>query len=170
MESGWKAVLERQRLSGYAGFRGASVKGRLPVRESLVNEAIQSAQAGKRGAAWIERIEIRDNNLVNVSLGTTLWFLSRVSLELAIEPIIDFPRSPLLRIHISGLQGTIVELIQDKLRLPPNIAVIQSRTLTINLRAALETAGRADLVPLVQYLGITTEPGTLTLELGLAVP
>lgn len=168
----WQDILERQRRAGFAGFAGASVKGRVPIREPLINEAAQEAVRGKGGGAFtLQRIAVRDNNLLIVS-GTlkVLLFSTPLNIQVAIEPIVDFPRAPYLKAQISGLIGTAIELFQDSLGLPPGIVRIAARTLTVDLKAALEAAGLPDFVPFVQYIGITTEPGVLYADFRLSVP
>jgi hypothetical protein len=174
MASGLNQILERQRQNGYAGFRGASIKGRLPIREGLLNQLILEGQAKKAGKSFrINQLAIRDNNILALNVTVEKWLFSKtLTLELAIDPIIDFPRSPFLKIRPAqslGLLGTVIEIAQTAINLPGAITVSPGQNIAVNLKAVLESAGRADLIPLIQGLGVTTEPGILYLDFRLAV-
>lgn len=174
MASGLNQLLERQQKSGYAGFRGASIKGRLPIREGILNDLILEGQAKKSGKSFrINRLSIWDNNILALNVTVEKWMFSKtLTLELAIDPIIDFPRSSFLKISPArslGLLGPVLDIALTAINLPGAITVSPGQNIAVNLKALLESGGRADLVPLIQGLGVTTEPGVLYLDFRLAV-
>jgi hypothetical protein len=63
----------------------------------------------------------------------------------------------------------VIEIALTAINLPGAITVSAGQNISVNLKAILESAGRADLIPLIQGLGITTEPGVLYLDFRLAV-
>jgi hypothetical protein len=174
MASGLNQILERQRQNGYAGFRGTSIKGRLPIREGLLNELIREGQAKKGGGSFrINQLSIQDNNILALNVTVEKWLFSKtLTIALAIDPIIDFPRSPFLKIRPAqslGLLGTVIEIALTAINLPGAITVSPGQNIAVNLKAVLESAGRADLVPLIQGLGVTTQPGVLYLDFRLGI-
>ena len=174
MASGLNQILEQQRKNGFAGFRGASVKGRLPIREGILNDLIGESQAKKSGKSFrINRLSIWDNNILALNVTVEKWMFSKtLTLELAIEPIIDFPRSPFLKISPArslGLLGPVLDIALNAINLPGAITVSAGQNISVNLKALLEKAGQAEIVPLIQGLGVTTEPGVLYLGFNLGV-
>ncbi len=174
MASGLNQILERQRQSGYAGLRGTSIKGHLPIREGLLNQLIAEGQAKKSSRSFrINQLTIQDNNILAINATVEKWMFSKtLTIELAIDPIIDFPRSPFLRIRPArslGMLGTVIEIALTAINLPGAITVSPGQNIAVNLKTILESAGRADIVPLIQGLGITTEPGVLSLDFRLRV-
>src|SRR5688500_18800897 len=84
-------------------FAGAEIVGTIPIRQSLINEALQQATAGQRGR--VKEIEIRigaDNLLecaVRVSVGPfTKWFRPQVILT----PRILTDRGPVLVLSVAS--------------------------------------------------------------------
>lgn len=175
MASGLNQILGQQRKNGFAGFRGASVKGRLPIREGILNELILEGQAKKGGKSFrINRLSIWDNNILALNVTVEKWLFSKtLTLELAIDPIIDFPRSPFLKISPAkslGLLGPVLDIALNAINLPGAITVTAGQNIAVNLRSLLESGGQSAIVPLIQGLGVTTEPGVLYLDFRLAVP
>jgi len=166
-------ILERQRKAGFAGFRGATIKGRLPLREKLLNEAVLEATQGRAAnSPAINRITVIDNNIVIVNVtAKILLFTQTLNLELAIDPIIDFPRDPYLRVRPArslGVLGVLIDLFSAAFPLPA-YATFAGQVFTLNLRDAMKAHGYAEYIPFVQYLGITTQAGTLNIDFRLAV-
>jgi hypothetical protein len=174
MASGLNQILERQQQNGYAGFQGASIKGRLPIREGILNDLILEGQAKKSGKSFrINRLSILDNNILALNATVEKWMFSKnLTLELAIDPIIDFPRSPYLKIRPArslGLLGPVLDIALNAINLPGAITVTAGQNISVNLRALLESGGRTDIIPLIQGLGVVTEPGVLYLDFRLGV-
>jgi hypothetical protein len=169
-----KDILERQQRSGYAGFRGASIKVRLPIRETLLNDVslLEEVRRATNGKLTVNSFSIRDNNLVVVNATVKLpVFSPTVNLEWSIDPIIDVPRDPHLRVRLSraGMLGFVIEIFSSAVRWPAYVT-FANQTISINLQEAIASQARPDLAPLLQYVGIVTQSGQINIDFRLAVP
>lgn len=130
-------------------------------------------QGGGTAAFTLHKISVLDNNIVAINATVKKWVFSQtLNVELALDPIVDFPRDPTLRLRPArslGLLGVLMEIFSAAFPLP-DFVTFASQTVSINLKAALEKQGYADLVPLMQYVGITSRPGTLFIDFRIAVP
>jgi hypothetical protein len=163
-------LIARQRTGGFRGIAGAAVRGRVPLREGFLNDCVKAAMADRPAgeSVTVNRVSILDNNVLVVNVTVKKWLFSQtLSLELAIDPIVDVPRDPFVRLRLirAGVLGMLAEIFG---KMPPYMS-LAANVCTIDLRKALLHFGAAEVTPFLQYIGITTTSGVVSLEFRLAV-
>ena len=172
MGAGWGTIIlmqllwEQQRAEGFPALAGAVVEGSVPLRERVLNEVITALVAQRGGGALRDAQVSLPGGTRVVAQVTVEKFLLRKTLtvEMDIDPRIDFARSPLLVLTLAqspGLLGFVIEIVIGMAGLPPGTLTMSGQRITVNLRTLMEKAGQGDLANLIQTIGFTGEPGLL---------
>ena len=168
-----RQLLEQQRAQGFPAFAGTMIRGRLPLKESLLNEVIADAVARRGGAVKDARIAVLADNRIVINVAAMIGpFRKNVAVTLDIEPLIDLAVSPrfVLRIvRTEGLFGFSLETIIGLLKPLPGIVIVSGQTIAVDLKAAATTTGDSDLLFLVRQVGFATMPGTLFVDFHIQV-
>lgn len=162
-----KEILQKLRAERFAGIRGASLYGRLPLQEHLLQPVLQEAVRNSNGKITRLILSIREGNILIVETTVALLFFRKdIRLRLRIDPVVDFAVSPLLRIHIDESQGIprfVLDFLLKMLPFPESITV-HPRLIVINLKVALTRRNLHEFVPLVKRLALSTQRGRAILE------
>ncbi len=162
-----KEILQKQRDERFAGIRGASIYGRLPLREHLLQPILQEAVRTSGGKITRLTLSIQEVNILIVEARVAILFFSKdIRLRLRIDPVVDFAISPLLRIHIDDSQGMpsfVLDFLLSMLPFPESISV-QPRLITINLKIALTRRNLHEFVPLIKRLMLSTQRGLAMID------
>jgi len=160
-------ILQKQRAERFAGLRGASLIGRLPIREALLDPFLQ--QAVRESGGRVQRLQVtilEANTFIVDTTVSVLFFSKSIRLELRIDPVVDFAVSPLMKIHIvesEGVPGFVLELLLGMLPFPESVTIAH-KLITINLKTALTRRKLDEFVPLVKRLGLSTRRGCATID------
>ncbi len=168
----WTDLLQKQRAERFAGLRGADVRGRVPIREPLLQPILQQAVRSSDGRLGRLVITIQDANMFALDATVSvLFFRKNVRLQLRIDPVVDFSVSPLMKIHIlesQGIPGFVVEFLLKLLPFPESISIMP-RLVTINLKTALTRRKLDEFVPLLKRLSLSTQRGCATVDFHFGV-
>jgi len=170
MHPWWRARFDEQERSGFADLVGARARIRLPIADTLLNEAI---------AEWLpERWPVREltvhalpNDELAVRVRPRTDWLPPVQVQFAIEEQPMLPHRPVLRLRllsggVSALAGFALGALS---KLPPGIEFADDR-LSIDLAVLARRQGVERWLPLLTALEITTEPGRVIVAASLGVP
>jgi hypothetical protein len=168
-------LLQGHRAAGLEAFRGAVVEGTLPLRESVLNGAIQQTVLKSGSSLRDLRLSLPGGSRIVVDLtAAVLLFTKRVQLVLEIEPLVDFQQNPVLRMRIVSsslglIGGLLAEIVGSAFKHFPEGVSITNQVITVDLGAMLRQNKLGDLAPLVKTLGFRGEPGILYVDFQLAV-
>jgi len=167
----WAELLQRQRAERFAGLRGADIRGRLPIGETVLNALLQDAVRQNEGLRRLS-VTIQEGNILVVDATVTVLFFDKnVRLLLRIDPLVDFAVSPLMNVHIlesQGIPGFVLEFLLNMLPFPESIT-IAPKLITINLKTALTRRKLDEFVPLLKRLALSTRRGCAALEFHVGV-
>jgi len=167
----WAELLQRQRAEWFAGLRGADIRGRLPIGETVLNALLQDAVRQNEGLRRLS-VTIQEGNILVVDATVTVLFFDKnVRLLLRIDPLVDFAVSPLMKVHIlesQGIPGFVLEFLLNMLPFPESIT-IAPKLITINLKTALTRRKLDEFVPLLKRLALSTRRGCAALEFHVGV-
>jgi len=165
-------ILQKQRAERFAGIRGASLRGRLPVQEHLLHPFLQQAVRDSNGKLDRLAVTIMEGNTLFVQATVAVLFFKKdIRLQLRIDPVVDFAISPLLKIHImdsQGIPGFVLDLLLGMLPFPESITVTP-RLVTIDLKRALTRRKLDEFVPLLKRLSLSTRRGCAMIDFYFAV-
>ncbi len=165
-------IFQKQRREQFAGLRGANIRGRLPIRESLIQPLLAEAVRSSNGK--LERLEIfiREDNRFTVEATVAILFFRRaIRLELQIDSVVDFAVSPLVKIHIlesSGIPGFVLQFLLNLLPFPESVEILP-KLITVNLKTALTRRKLNDFVPLMRRFTLSTQRGIALLDFQIGV-
>lgn len=162
-----RATLERlfqqQRAEGFGALRGTNVSGSVPVRDSLVNAALQDRIRSGKLPVKQGTIAFLGGGRVAVEATIKAFFLSpTVRLDLQFPASVDVTRDPVIRIGVSGPIAPLLPLVSAIGKLPEGVT-IGGGQITADLRALLTQRGYADLLPYLRRLTFGGERGTLAI-------
>ena len=168
----WAEILQKQRGERFAGLRGTDIRGRFPVRETLLQPLLQQAVRSSDGGIERLLITIQDANMFILDATVALLFFHKnIRLQLRIDPVVDFSVSPLMKIHIvesQGLPGFVLEFLLNLLPFPESISIMP-KLVTINLKTALTRRKLDEFVPLLKRLSLSTQRGCATIDFHFGV-
>ena len=160
-------IIKKQRREQFAGLRGADVRGRLPVRETLLQPILKEAVRGSNGKLERLQITILESNRFTLEATVAILFFQRnIRLLLQIDPVVDFAVSPLVKIHIlesQGIPGFVLQFLLTLLPFPESIAVLPN-LITINLKTALTRRKLDEFVPLMKRFALSTQRGVALID------
>ena len=169
MHPWWRARFEEQQRSGFADLAGARASLRLPIAETLLNQAI---------AEWLpERWPVRElmvhalaNDELAVRVRPRSDWLPPVQVRFAIEGQPVLPENPVLRLRLlaGGVSAFAGFALAALSRLPPGLQFADDR-LTVDLAVLARSHGLEQWLPLLTALEITTEPGRLIVSASAGV-
>ena len=164
-------IIQKQRREQFAGLRGADIRGRLPVRETLLPPLLKEVV---QGSGKLERLQITilDGNRFTVDATVAILFFQRnIRLQLRIDPVVDFAVSPLVKIHIlesQGIPGFALQFLLNLLPFPESIEILPG-LITINLKTALTRRRLDEFVPLMKRVALSTQPGIALIDFQIGV-
>ena len=165
-------IVEKQRTERFAGFRGADIRGQLPVQEALLQPFFQQAVRKSNGRIKRLAVSIQEQNVLLVDLTVYILFFDKnLRIKLRIDPIVDFAISPLLKIHIDsseGIPGFVLDMLLTQIPFPESIT-ITPRLITIDLKNALTRRKLGEFVPLIKRLTLSTRQGCAFIGFQLGV-
>jgi hypothetical protein len=173
MKSILQHFIETQRANGYDGFKGAVIYGAIPMRQEVVNEIIRETVLKENDLVKQMHLAINDQNQISVNLTLRRWILSKnFNLELYIDPKINFPNSPKIRIWLAPSHwflGKIAQLLTSLFG--PLAAGVQVRgqLIEVDLKAILRHPTLSEIVRLVRSAEIQGQRGLLLLKFQLEV-
>jgi hypothetical protein len=162
-------LLEQQRAEGFPAFRGTDVRGRVPLRERTLNNALRAlGRSGQLPGALAQvAIQIQADNRI-----TLHGLPGPFSPTFRIDPVIDVAAGGRLTLRLQGfaaLLGPVISLLVGALgRLPPGMT-ISGGVITVDVRAALEQAGQGQLARLIRQVRVATDNGILHIDFHIRV-
>ena len=168
-----RQFIERQREQAYAGFVGATVHARIPIRQAVVDDMMQALLARCSPSIQHLQVIIVDHNRLEVSLVLSKWHITRhFVIDLEIEPFIDIAHAPVLRLWLPRRQrllGTLVQLFTGfGGHLPPGI-YLTSNLIEVDLGQLLYQHNLIELLRWLRFIELYGQPGLLVVEAGLAI-
>ena len=165
-------IIQKQRREQFAGLRGADIRGRLPVRETLLLPLLNEVVQGSGGKLERLQITILDANRFMVDATVAILFFHRnIRLQLQVDPVVDFAVSPLVKIHIlesQGIPGFVLQFLLNLLPFPESIEILP-KLITINLKTALTRRKLDEWVPLMKRLALSTQHGIAFIDFQIGV-
>jgi hypothetical protein len=163
--------VERLRAERYQALAGTEAFVKLPLREALVNELLETAVLPALHRWRALRVAFYDDNLVDVVVTPSSRWLPSMTIPFEIEPHIAMLPSPTVRLHlrnsgILGRLGSLASVFSD--RLPPG-ARFEDRVLEIDLATLLADKDGWHVLDLVRHAHMTTTRSTLWIEAALGV-
>ena len=153
------------------GIRGTHIAGTAPIRQELINAALNEEISEQRGAVQQFDLRILDNNRLQVGVRAALgpfskWFRP----EVIVAPQALGSRAPLLLLTITSHYGVMVRLIEllAKGRLPPGV-VVRNQQLSIDFGILPQTAAYRQFFEHLKQLVITTRLGVLSVDFELKI-
>ena len=161
------SVFSQIKADRFAAVRGAMVTGRLPLKETVVNE-ILAAMLRERDTP-VKQMEMRFQAGGRFTLHLTpkvLFFTPQIKLDFDIEPEVNFRGDGTLQLRSLGLlggptAGLVRNVLLRVLKLPANSIAVSGSVVKINLRDALIERGAGEYVPLLYLVRLSTRPGAL---------
>ena len=158
------AILEQLRASRFAELQGTHASLSIPIPERLLNELITTMMPP---SAPVRDLHVRPqagNRLAVRARAARLDFLPPVTISLRIEQQPQLPDTPLV-IRILSLPGllSMASSLLSPASLPAGVRLERDR-LVIDVRQLLELKGVGDIVPLIERLHVTSEEGSLRLD------
>lgn len=164
------ALLDDLRRSRFADLRGARAAASIPVPEPLLNRLIAAAIPPSAPVRDVSVHPKAGNRFgVRAKIGR-LDFLPALTLTAEIVRQPQLPDTPLvLRISsLPGLMSLVGAAASLASILPPGIR-LDGQHLFVDLRAVLERAGYAELIPYLEDVRIATEEGKALLDVSVRV-
>ena len=164
-------LLTRLQQTRFADLKGARASARVPVAEELVNELLRDAlpRAGPVSEARV-RPHARNRFDIQVKLARPA-FLPPLNITAVIERQPELPVSPELVLKLSSLPG-VMSFAGGAAAffnvLPPGVRM-QGERVFVDIAELARRHGQGDLLELVRQLHVTTEDGSLVLELELGI-
>jgi hypothetical protein len=163
--------VERLRAERYRSLAGAETFVKLPLREALVNELLETAVRPALQGWRALRVAFHDDNLVDMVVTPSSRWLPSMTIPLAIEPHVAMVPSPTVRVHVRnsgivGRLGSLAGVFSDRL---PRGVRFEDRVLEIDLAALLADRDEWHVLGLVRQARMTTTPSTLWIEAALGV-
>ena len=162
-------ILERQRSSGFEGFRGADVSATVPISEPLFNELLRESLP--------ESIPVRDLHVAPLS-GDRLVVRARVGSASFLPPLkatvlIDrqpeLPTSPILGLRLMSPLIAMAAPLLRFLDAPSGIRVEGDRIL-VDIAALLDRRGLGRYLEHVHALEVHTVDGAVVATIRAGVP
>ena len=165
-------IIQKQRREQFAGLRGADIRGRLPIRETLLQPLLKEAVRGSSGKLGRLQITILASNRFTIDATVAILFFHRnIRLQLQVDPMVDFAVSPLVKIHIlesQGIPGFVLQFLLNLMPFPESIEILP-KLITINLRTALIRRNLNEFVPLMKRLTLSTQHGIAFVDFQIGV-
>jgi hypothetical protein len=165
--------IEKQRINGYNGFKGAIIRGSIPVKQEVINDIIQETVLRNSGLIRHMQLTVQDQNRIDVNLTIQKWILSKsFNLELYIEREINFPSSPTINIWLPASQkvlGSIAEIVTNLVGFFPASVKVTGRLIEINLKVLLQQQKMGELVQFIKFAEIEGQRGKILLNFRLEV-
>lgn len=162
MASVWNRLVARD----FADLRGARVSGTVPVRERLLNEAVQERLAAQRSRVQRLQLRIREGGRVQIEMDISLGiFTQTLRPELQVGVVAVSPAPVLSLVFTTSGYSGIVSLIQQFAPglLPPGVAIRGNRIL-IDLGAVPQAAPMRPFWQHLKSLALDTLPGVLVVR------
>jgi hypothetical protein len=173
MESILGHFIETQRANGFAGFKGAVVYGTIPMRQEVINEILRETVLKRNDLVNQIQLTVKDQNQINVALTLQKWILTKnFEIEVYIDPTIDFPNSPKIRILLAQshwLLGRITQLLTSLFGPLAAGVQVKGKLIEVDLKAMLRRTSLSEIVQFIKSAEIQGESGQLLLKFRLVV-
>ncbi len=168
-----RKFIEQQRINGYASFKGAFIRGSIPIKQEVINEVIRETVLRSSDLIRQMQLTVKDQNRIDVNLIIQKWILSKsFNFELYIEREISFPSSPTIKIWLPtshGFLGSIAEILTTIFGfLPASVRVI-GRLVEVDLKVILQEQNMGELVQLIKFAEIEGQRGIILVNFRLEV-
>lgn len=163
-------LIGQLRASRLSDLEGARISASIPVSERLLN---QVAAGFVPANAPVREVSVhpRAGNRLGVRARVArAAFLPPVTINMEIERQAVLPDGPLVvRILTApGLVSLLGAAFPLGAMLPPGI-ILQDQRLLVDVRALIERQGYGELLPYLESIRVTTEPGRLLVDVALRV-
>jgi hypothetical protein len=173
MEPILRHFIETQRANGYAGFKGAVIYGTIPMRQEVINEILRETVLKSNDLVKQIQLTVEDQNHINVNLTLRKWVLTKnFDIKVYIDPIIDFPNSPKIRIWLARSHwflGRITQLLTSLFGPLAAGVQVRGKLIEVDLKAMLWRTSLSEVVRLIKSAEIRGERGQLLLKFRLVV-
>jgi hypothetical protein len=165
--------LARQPAAGWSDLAGGGGEIRLPLRQPLVNAALEALVLPRVPALRRLSLAFHPQQRVDVVAATSAFsFLPALTIPLELDPIVSATPTPRISLDVlrGGIAGALTPLAGFfTSSLPPGISVSERR---IEIDLATLAAGRdaLHLLPLLRGARLETDAGVLWLTATVAVP
>ena len=165
-------ILARERGARCPGLAGSGVRASLRISTALLNEAIAAYAAS---ASMVKEVFVtpRAANHFDVRLKLAKpAFLPAFNITVAIEQQPELPANPVLVLHLTGAGGMLRlagPAVTSSGMLPPGVRLDADRVF-IDVHEIARHHGQAELLDYAEQLEVTTEEGSLILQLVARVP
>ena len=155
-----------------AAFEGAQLNGTIPIRQSLLNEALQQATANPQGRVKAIELRVGANNVlecgVRVAVGPfTKWFRPQV----IITPQLLTSNGPVAVLTVASNEYVglmwIAQVFASEFF--PQGVTIDGRQITMNLAAIPQMAPIRGVLRYLRNLTVRTTPGLIVIDFDLKV-
>lgn len=167
------AWLAAQPAANWADLQGAHVDVRFPLREPLINQAIQELVLPRVPALRRLSLAVRGQNQIDVTAASSgLSFLPALTVPLEIDPVVAFTPTPVVRMRVrrQGIAGALVPLLGLIAgALPRGVRLEDGGILLLDL---VMLAGERDtlrVLPMLRAATIDTAPGVVWVSAQLRV-
>lgn len=161
-------LLESQADAGYAGFTGAKMKGRIPLKQEVINEVLQETVSANNDLIKEIHLTLKEQNQVGVSLTVQKWFLSKsFNLELYLEKQVGFPDSPKIKIWLSSSPRVLIntaEFVAGIFGFLPEGLTITGRLIEVDLSLLLKEQKAAEFFRFIKLVEIEGQTGKMILH------
>jgi hypothetical protein len=153
-------------------FEGAHLEGKIPIRQSLLNEALQQATANTRGRVKEVELRIGANNVLEIGARIAVgpfakWFRP----QLILSPQILTDRGPVLVLTVASNEYVglmwIAQVFANEY-FPRGIS-IDGRQITVDLAAIPQMAPARHVLRYLRNLTARTTPGLILIDFDLKV-
>jgi len=164
--------ISAQRAAGFADFAGTTVAGTIPLSQELLNDALQDILLHGSDSIKSVRLTVHDQNRIAISLTVQKWIVTKhLDLEMYLEPEINFPDAPRVRLWLaksSGLAGGLVQLASF-FGLLPEVVKIAGQLIEIDLQMVLWRQKLHDLAHFIKSTRIQGQSGQLLLHFRIEI-
>ena len=165
--------IEAQRANGYAGFKGTVIYGTIPMRQEVINEILRATVLKGNDLVSQIQLTVKDENQIKVNLTLQKWILTKnLDIEATIDPTIDFPNSPKVRIWLAQSHwflGRITQLLTSLFGPPAAGVQVKGKLIEVDLKAMMWQTSLSEVVRLIKSAEIRGERGQLQLKFRLVV-
>jgi len=158
-------IFQRIFENNFSELAGLLVNASIPVPEKLINELIGSGLRGNKNITYC-RVTVERQNRVAVNLKTPLLPFA-LNLKLRLAEALELDGSPRLtawlenQLFLAGI-GSFLNVLPAGIR-------IQGNQLTVDIESFLTTPEQKRLLQLIQWVGIKTQEGRVTLDVKIGV-
>ena len=167
-----RELLARLEASGFSDFSGAHLSATVPVSDRLLSEIAGSYMPQPSAVRDLELLALAGDRFRIRARLAAATFLPPVGTTVSIVQQPQFPARPTLVLQL-GAGGAMLSRIGGVMgflrSVPPGVRV-EGETIVVDVAELLARRGYLRLLPLIERLNITTEPGRVVVVLAARVP